>query len=91
MPSFDSGDDFVGVFSPDEGPGIGVGIGDEIVNCILEFLEGTEDATLEAALGQEREQTFDGVEPGGRSRGEVEDKTRWRGSHSSTLGCLCAA
>ena len=46
------------------------------MNCILEFLEGTEDVTLEAALGQEREQTFDGVEPGGRGRGEVEDKTR---------------
>jgi hypothetical protein len=24
------------------------------VNCILEFLEGTEDATLEAALAKER-------------------------------------
>jgi hypothetical protein len=56
--------------------GIGVGIGDEVVDCILEVLEGTEDATLEAPLGQEREQTFDRVEPGGRSRGEVEDKTR---------------
>jgi hypothetical protein len=36
----------------------------------------SKDATLEASLGQESEQTFDGIEPGCRSRGEVEDKTR---------------
>ena len=88
MPSFDSGDDFVGVFGPDERLGIGVGIGDEVVNCILEFLEGTEDATLDAARGREREQTFDGVEPGGRSRGEVEDKTRVAREPFQHLGML---
>jgi hypothetical protein len=89
VPSFDSGDDFVGVFGPDEGLGIGVGIGDEVVDCILEVLEGTEDATLEAALGQEREQTALSQE----AEVGVKWKTKrgWRASHSITLGCLCAA
>ena len=34
-----------------------------------------EDAPLEAPLGQEREQVLDYVEPGCRSRGEVEGKS----------------
>src|SRR5262245_31293678 len=42
---------------------VGIGIRDEAVDRILEFLEGTEDAALEAPLRQEREHTLDRVEP----------------------------
>jgi hypothetical protein len=37
VPSFGSGDDFVGVFGRKEGPWTGVGIGDEVVDGIFEF------------------------------------------------------
>jgi hypothetical protein len=59
MPSSDGGDDLIGVLCPDEGLWVGVGVGDEAVDGVLEFLEGTEDAPLEAPPGQEREQTLD--------------------------------
>ena len=52
-----------------------IGISNEAVDCMLELLKGTEDTTLEASLGQEREQTLDCIEPGGRGRGEVENKS----------------
>ena len=51
----DSGDDFVGIFCPDKGPWVGIGLGDEAVDRIFKLLERAEDATLEAPLGQERE------------------------------------
>jgi hypothetical protein len=43
------------------------------VDGVLKFLEGAEDAALEAPLGQEREQALDRVEPGCRGRSEVEE------------------
>ena len=76
MPSFDGGDDLARVFCPDKWLWVGIGIGDEAVDCVREFLERTKHAALKAALGQEREQTFDSIEPGCRGRGEVEDKAR---------------
>jgi hypothetical protein len=38
----------------------------------LEVGDGSEDATLETAVGQDGEKALDGVEPGSRSRREVE-------------------
>jgi hypothetical protein len=34
------------------------------VDGFLKFLEGTEDAPLETPFGEQREQAFDGIEPG---------------------------
>ena len=76
MPPSHSGDDFIRVFGPDERLGIGISAADKIVDRILEFLDGTENTTLEAPLGQQCEQSFDCIEPRGGSWGEVEDKTR---------------
>ena len=49
MPSFDGGDDFVGVCSPFEGVGIIVGLVEKPIDGGREFADGSEDAALEAA------------------------------------------
>ena len=46
---------------------------------------------FQAPLGQFSEETFGGVEPGGRRRGEVEDEAWVPPSHFLILGCLWAA
>ena len=74
MPSSDGGDDFVWVSGPCEGFGVDIGLGDEAVDGGLEIDDGAEDAALEAALGELGEEAFDGIEPGARGRGEVEDE-----------------
>jgi hypothetical protein len=48
----------------------------EAVDGGLEVGDGSEDAAFETALGQDGEETLDGVEPGGRGRGEVERPAR---------------
>ena len=63
MPSFDGGDDFVGVGSPCEGLWFGVGLGEETVDGGLEVDDGAEDATFQAAPGQLGEEALDGIEP----------------------------
>ena len=88
MPSFDSGDDFVGVFGPNKGPWIGVCFSDEVVDRTFEFLDRAEGATLEAPLGQEGEHAFNCVEPRGRSRSEVENETRVARKPFQDLGML---
>ena len=50
----------------------GVVIVEEAVDGGLEVGDGSEDAALETAFGQGGAEAFDGVEPGGRCRGEVE-------------------
>ena len=76
MPPLGGGDDLVWVFCPNEGLWFGIGIGNEAVDRMLEFLDWTKDAPLEAPLGQGGEQAFDGIESGCRGRDEVEDKAR---------------
>ena len=88
MPSFDGGDDLARVFCPDKWLWVGIGIGDEAVDCVREFLERTKHAALEAPLGQEREQTFDSIEPGCRGRSEVEDKARVASEPFQDFGML---
>src|SRR5271165_1038056 len=76
MPAPDGGDDFVGIGDPLEGLGVCVVIVEEAVDRGLEVGDGSEDAALETALGQDGEEALDGVEPGGRGRGEVERPAR---------------
>ena len=45
---------------------------EETIDGGLEVGDVIEGAALEAALGQGGEESLDGVEPGGRGRGEVE-------------------
>jgi len=76
MPAPDVGDDFVGIGDPLEGLGVGVVIIEEAVDGGLEVGDGSEDAALEAALGQDGEEALDCVEArcgGGR---EVERPAR---------------
>jgi hypothetical protein len=75
-PASDGSDDFVGVCDPMEGLRLGIVILEEAVDGGLEVGDGSEDAAFETALRQDGEQTLDGVEPGGRGRGEVERPAR---------------
>ena len=88
MPSFDGSDDFVGVFGPGKGPGVCIGVIEETVDGIFEFLEGAEHAALEALFGEFRKEALDGEADAG-----VKWKTNrgWFSIHSRTLGCLRAA
>ena len=76
MPTPDGGDDLVGIGDPLERLGLGVMVFEEAVDRGLEVDKGSEDAALQSALGQDREEAFDGVEPGGRRRGEVKQPSR---------------
>ena len=51
-------------------------MGDEAVDGALQFIDGSEYATLEAAVREFGEEAFDRIEPGGRGWGEVEGPTR---------------
>ena len=92
MPSSDGGDDFVGIGDPLERLRLGVVIVEETIDGGLKVGDGSEDDALEAALGQDCEEALDGVEPRGRSRGEVERPARMmRASQRRTAGYLWAA
>ena len=71
-PAFDSGEDFFGLSSPNEGLGMVVGLGEEAVDGILQLRERSEHAALEATAGELGEEAFDRIEPGCGGRGEVE-------------------
>jgi len=62
-PSCCSGDDFVGIGGPDERLRLLVVVGDEAVDGGLKVDDAPEDAALEATLGEDGEEAFDGVEP----------------------------
>jgi hypothetical protein len=76
VPASDGGDNSVGLCDPLEGFRLGVVVVEEAVDSGLEVGDGSEDAALEAAFGHYGEKAFDGVEPGGRGRGEVECPAR---------------
>ena len=73
MPTFDGGDNFVGIGGPDEGLGIIIGLGDESIDGGLQVDHGSEDTALETASGELGEVSLDGVEPG-----EHEVGTKWK-------------
>jgi hypothetical protein len=63
MPTIGGGDDFVWIGGPDEGLWLLVVVGDEAIDGGLEIDDAFEDAALEAPLGEDGEETLDGVEP----------------------------
>ena len=66
----------MGIGGPDEGLRIVVGFGEVSVDRSLEIDDAFEDATFEPLPGQLGEETFNGIEPGGRGRSEVEVEAR---------------
>jgi hypothetical protein len=56
--SIDGSDDFVRIGGPDEGLGIMIGLGDEVVDGSLELDQGAEDAALEASARELGEEAF---------------------------------
>ena len=72
VPSFNGGDDLIGMLGPLERLRVGVGLGEEAVDGRLKFDDGSEDAAFEATAGELGEEAFDRIEPGCGGRGEVE-------------------
>jgi hypothetical protein len=64
VPSFDGSDDFVGVLGPGKGLWISIAVVEEAVDGILEFVEGSEHAALEALVCKFGEEALDRIEPG---------------------------
>ena len=76
LPSFDSGEDAFGIGCPDEGSWIGVCFRDEAVDGRFEIVDGAEHAALETPPRELGEEAFNGIEPRGRGRREVEGPAR---------------
>src|ERR1700675_340192 len=88
MPAPYCGDDFVGVRGPCEGLGLLIMLFEEAVDGGLEVDDGSKDAALEPALGEGREEAFDGVEPGGRCWREMERPSRMTFEPSANIEML---
>ena len=74
--------------SPDEGLWLLVVVGDEAIDGGLEIDDAFEDAALEAPLGEDGEETLDGVEPTGRGGREMEASARMTPQPFDHLGVL---
>ena len=61
---------------PDEGPRLGIVVGDEAVDLAHEVGHRDEGAAADPTLGGEGEEEFDLIEPGGVGRGETELSAR---------------
>ena len=72
-------------FGPDKRFGAGIMFGEIGIDGGLQVGDRVEDAAADALPGHRRKQVLDGVEPGGRGRGEMEGRarmTRQPGQHS---------
>jgi hypothetical protein len=58
FPAFDSGEDALWIGGPDEGFGIGVCLGDEVVDGDLQVDDGSEHASFEATACELGEEAF---------------------------------
>jgi hypothetical protein len=63
VPSFDSGDNFVGIGCPGEGLWLFIMLGDEAVDGGLKIDDRVEHPPFQAALGELGKEALDGVEP----------------------------
>jgi hypothetical protein len=71
---FDSGDDFAGIFGPDEWLGALVCLGKDAVDGGFAFFGGAETAALETLIGELGDAVLDRCESEGRGWPEVEDE-----------------
>ena len=69
-----------------EGFGIIVVLFDVAVDGGLEVNDRVEDAAFEAPAGERGEEALDGVDPGGRCRGEMKGPARMAGEPGQHLG-----
>src|SRR5439155_3232432 len=90
MPTIGGGDDFVWIGGPDEGLWLLVVVGDEAIDGGLEIDDAFEDAALEAPLGEDGEETLDGVEPTGRGGREMGAPARMTPQPFDHLGVLAS-
>ena len=91
MPTFDGGDDLVGIGGPNERCGVVVGFGDEAVDGGLEIDDRVEHSSFESAFAELGEEGFDGIEPGARGRREVKDEPKVALEPGHDLGMLVSA
>ena len=87
-PSGGGGNDFIGIGGPDKRLWLLVVVDDEAVDVGLQIDDAFEDPAFEAALGEDGEETFDGVEPTGRGRREVKSPARMTPEPLNSLGVL---
>ena len=64
VPSFDSGDHFIGICGPAEGFWVFILLGDEAVDGSLKIDNRVEHTALQPSLCQLGKEAFDGIEPG---------------------------
>jgi hypothetical protein len=88
VPTFDGGDDVVGVGGPDERFRLPVVLGKIAVDGGVEVADGMKDAALETPLRQLGEEALDRVEPRARGRREVESEALMAVEPGSHLGML---
>jgi hypothetical protein len=77
-----------GGFGPDEGFEAGIVLGEISIDGGLQVGDRTEDAAADTLPGHLREEVLDGIEPGGRGRGEVEGPARMTGQPGQHFGML---
>ena len=75
---------------PDEGLGLGIVLLQVGFDCGLEFGDAAEHAAADGVAGDQAEEAFDLIDPGGRCRGEVEVEARMALEPGCDLGVLVA-
>ena len=88
FPTPDFFDDGIRVSGPDKGLWVVIGFGEVAVDGGLEIDDAGEHAALEPLPGQLGKEPFDGIEPGGRGRGEMEMEPRMTFEPGADLGVL---
>lgn len=70
--------------------GVGVCLVHEAIDGSLNIADGSEDATLEALVGELGEEAFDGIQPGGRGWCKVEGQSGMLGDPFAHVRILVA-
>jgi len=86
--TFDSGEDGVGGFGPDERLGLIVGLGEVSIDDGLQIGDRFEDATFEPSARQLCEEALDRIRPRTRGWGEMKGEARVAGEPVAHLGVL---
>jgi len=91
VPSFDGGDDFVGICGPDEWFRVGILLGDEAVDGRLKVENGVEYAALQPSFESLAKKPSTALSHEQDVGVKWKVKRGWRSSHARTLACLWAA
>ena len=88
FPTPDFFDDGIRIGGPDKGLWVVIGFGEVAVDGGLEIDDAGEHAALEPLPGQFGKEAFDGIEPRGRGRGEMEMEPWMAFEPGADLGML---